>query len=359
MTADALSRKHEKTHSRPWKCSEPSCKYHQDGWPTEKERDRHVNDKHSSAPSMFKCQFHPCPYESKRESNCKQHMEKAHGWTYFRSKNNGKNGKRASSGRAPPTPQTTSPASNAFNAPTPDFSDVPMRYDTSPEQSRAIHSPTAASVLPEPFPGEAAAPFHELFGSPGNAAQWNDAAVEYSPIMLNNPGPSRPASLAWDQAGPCSAVPMPEEESLFGQTFNWSEQDPTLTSMPNLQLATPATSVGSHTMDFGNFYAPRSAQPPTSLSPGAQANLMLYSPYSVHGSDHTTGDEGFADFADGPLARPSGDFDLYDAAPPAGTAEPAMPMFNDLPPFEHPTGWSGRGADLAHQLGMPNDMMEE
>lgn len=82
--------KHEKTHSRPFKCSEKSCRYYELGWPTEKERDRHINDKHSSAPKMYHCMFPPCPYSSKRESNCKQHMEKAHGWQYVRSKSNGR-----------------------------------------------------------------------------------------------------------------------------------------------------------------------------------------------------------------------------------------------------------------------------
>ncbi|KAK1914833.1 hypothetical protein P3342_010822 [Pyrenophora teres f. teres] len=77
--------KHEKTHSRPWKCSEKNCKYYDLGWPTEKERDRHMNDKHSAAPAQYKCLYPPCTYASKRESNCKQHMEKAHGWEYVRS----------------------------------------------------------------------------------------------------------------------------------------------------------------------------------------------------------------------------------------------------------------------------------
>ncbi|KFY99854.1 hypothetical protein V500_01251 [Pseudogymnoascus sp. VKM F-4518 (FW-2643)] len=83
--------KHEKTHNRPWKCQEPLCKYHEYGWPTEKELDRHVNDKHSATPRLFKCQFPPCPYHSKRESNYKVHMEKTHGWVHVRSKNNGEN----------------------------------------------------------------------------------------------------------------------------------------------------------------------------------------------------------------------------------------------------------------------------
>ena len=82
--------KHEKSHLRVWKCPEQDCKYHELGWPTEKERDRHVQDKHSAAPPQYKCLYPPCPYVSKRDSNCKQHMEKAHGWEYVRSKSNGR-----------------------------------------------------------------------------------------------------------------------------------------------------------------------------------------------------------------------------------------------------------------------------
>jgi hypothetical protein len=81
--------KHEKPHSRLWKCSVDSCKYQEYGWPTEKELDRHTNDKHFLAQVLYKCQYAPCSYESKRESNYKQHMEKYHGWTYVRPKNNG------------------------------------------------------------------------------------------------------------------------------------------------------------------------------------------------------------------------------------------------------------------------------
>lgn len=76
--------KHEKTHSRPFKCSHKTCKYHDLGLPTEKELDRHMNDKHNERPKMFKCKF--CEFSTKRESNCKQHMEKKHDWVYQRSK---------------------------------------------------------------------------------------------------------------------------------------------------------------------------------------------------------------------------------------------------------------------------------
>jgi len=76
--------KHEKTHSRPFKCPDENCKYHELGLPTEKERERHYNDKHSDSPLFFKCDF--CEFRTKRESNCKQHMEKKHGWNYERAK---------------------------------------------------------------------------------------------------------------------------------------------------------------------------------------------------------------------------------------------------------------------------------
>jgi hypothetical protein len=109
--------KHEKTHTRPWKCMEPKCRYHEDGWPTEKERDRHYNDKHSSQPTMYQCQYHDCHYKSKRESNCKQHMEKAHGWTYVKSKKNGK--APARNDEQTPAATVETPSSYGGGIPTP------------------------------------------------------------------------------------------------------------------------------------------------------------------------------------------------------------------------------------------------
>ena len=53
-----------------------------------------MEDKHTGVPFMYKCEFQPCPYESKRESNCKQHMEKAHGQAYYRPKTNRRLGKK-------------------------------------------------------------------------------------------------------------------------------------------------------------------------------------------------------------------------------------------------------------------------
>ncbi|EEP76554.1 hypothetical protein UREG_01403 [Uncinocarpus reesii 1704] len=127
--------KHEKTHTRPWKCTEPGCKYSKTGWPTEKERDRHVNDKHCKSPRLFNCRFPPCTYQSKRESNCKQHMEKAHGWVYVRSKNTGKGSDRGS----PHTPPSFNPSPTiAPGIPTP-ISTVACSPYMSPYQPQLEH----------------------------------------------------------------------------------------------------------------------------------------------------------------------------------------------------------------------------
>ena len=80
--------KHEKTHTRPFKCPEKTCKYHHEGLPTEKEMQRHVNDKHDPNPQYYNCDY--CSFKTKRESNCKQHMEKKHGWVYERVKGSAK-----------------------------------------------------------------------------------------------------------------------------------------------------------------------------------------------------------------------------------------------------------------------------
>ncbi|KAG0124717.1 hypothetical protein HOY82DRAFT_493859 [Tuber indicum] len=80
--------KHKKTHERPFKCDDEGCKYHIEGFPTNKERERHQNDIHVANSKEWKCTYSPCAYKSKRESNCKQHMEKAHGYNYKRMKRN-------------------------------------------------------------------------------------------------------------------------------------------------------------------------------------------------------------------------------------------------------------------------------
>lgn len=149
-----------------------------------------------------------------------------------------------------------------------------------------------------------------------------------------------------------------EENSLFTQNFDWSNMNNDFTSY-NIQLVTPATSIDTGSMDAYSRNPSISLEQPApsgempSLSPGAQGNLMLYSPYS-----QTDGpvDEGYEDFvADG---KPAADFALFDGSGHnsnmGNTANGQM--FQDLASFG-PTGWSGRGTELAHQLGM-QDMMQ-
>lgn len=140
--------KHEKTHSRPWKCPIEDCKYHLVGWPTEKERDRHVNDRHSDNPPAYKCMFNPCTYTSKRESNLKQHMEKAHGWKYVRSKKNGKRG------------QTPSASEGSPNQTTPPTPSMPL----TPAMSTPISS--LSTELPSPSSGHMPSPYSQNMSSP-------------------------------------------------------------------------------------------------------------------------------------------------------------------------------------------------
>lgn len=129
--------KHEKSHSRPFKCPVASCKYHTKGWATEKEAERHYNDKHSDAPRLYSCQFESCSYKSKRESNCKQHMEKTHGWVYMRSKNNGRVTKRASVQQSPtPSSGSAQPKPDIWSMTPP--SEVELKQEPVPWGSSAL-----------------------------------------------------------------------------------------------------------------------------------------------------------------------------------------------------------------------------
>ncbi|KAF8455699.1 hypothetical protein BGX38DRAFT_142719 [Terfezia claveryi] len=137
--------KHRKTHTRPHKCGVESCKYATEGFPTEKERDRHWTDKHSSDTPAFCCNYFPCPYKSKRESNCKQHMEKAHGYTYVRMKQNHKasSDKRQSHSPTSPgdqeSPMGASPSSQ-------------QHFITQPSATVSQYQTTAQASIGDGFP---------------------------------------------------------------------------------------------------------------------------------------------------------------------------------------------------------------
>lgn len=279
--------KHEKTHSRPWKCTHEKCKYFDLGWPTEKERDRHINDKHSSAPAQYKCLYPPCTYASKRESNCKQHMEKAHGWEYVRSKSNGrKKAPTSGSDRAPPTPLTPflgTPQSATLSTPITPFN---------PSPSMSIENAFDPYGFGTPIiPGLA---FTDDFRRDSITNTSDGSALTFS----SSHSPVEPTSFE-------DAV-TPEDTTInhsdvfnscaINTNFNDAFQQPLTTNF-----------------DFDTFQYPmaNTSNNMPHLSPSGQANMTLFSPQMPI-------DEGFGDCMDMDMnfSRPTGDFTLFGATGP-------------------------------------------
>ncbi|KIW92200.1 uncharacterized protein Z519_07184 [Cladophialophora bantiana CBS 173.52] len=158
--------KHEKTHSRPFKCPETSCKYHELGLPTEKERERHINDRHSKNPVYYKCEF--CEFRTKRESNCKQHQEKKHGWHYERAKGKDKAVTKMTPAQTPRTPSM-------------DYSPSPAVSIRTWDDASSVAGSIAGSM-----PGSSSmTPFEQPVNAFDN---FNSTPVTYSnPIFPRNP----------------------------------------------------------------------------------------------------------------------------------------------------------------------------
>ena len=259
--------KHEKTHSRPWKCPEPKCRYHEMGWPTEKERDRHVNDKHSASPTMYKCKFPPCTYSSKRESNCKQHMEKAHGWEYVRSKSNGrKKSSVGSNNRTPATPLTpfmTTPSSENNHLSTPETT-----FDPSP----ALRNDMEFNFNFTNFGSNFAPPptADELYS-------WDDTRRDSTTTYSTGFSSDQPNISSFDDAISPDDIKF-NHNMLDGSTgFDFN-----LNTAP-LQQPTPALSVAQNfdTSPLSMMHNSAVAGPSNGvphLSPNGQGDLTLYSP---------------------------------------------------------------------------------
>lgn len=379
--------KHEKTHSRPWKCTEPTCRFAQLGWPTEKERDRHVNDRHSETPKLFKCKFQPCTYASKRESNCKQHMEKAHGWVYIRSKNNARGGSSKSSSSAQVgTPSVAStPASKAADIstpisghsasppPVPLFAGPNFNFNDPPAPVRNEDFPPLFES--SPFAGPSTGMGDDLTMFPTSA---NLEAFQ-AQFQAGDPNGLIPALEMHRQSMNSMSVPSANSvPDLMGasMSFDGSPQDNSLNfdmewsrlDMPpmqedhtvmNMQFANGTNGLapysGNQAMNASQSYMNYGANGKVSgLSPNAQGNLMLYSPGSGAADEHLNQHEYVAQHA-------GNDFTLYDqfrmqasAAPPrASTHQYAQPtqmfpplrqdsMFGDVPSWaENPHQGTG------------------
>lgn len=330
-----------------------------------------MNDKHSATPSLYKCQYHPCPYESKRESNCKQHMEKAHGWAYIRSKNNGKNGKKTQNAKTPPTPQITTPGSNIFDLSSPEFGEASSVFNS--HEGYSVSRSANVSVVASEDSDPHTAVETTITGMDDIFGPWNPNLAWNEPYSGNSEGGSldyTPSShgLPWDVASPTNAPTIPssfetsltpqDEDPLFSGNFDWSNMDTDFLSY-NAQLITPACSVATKPLDafsrnssISLEHGPTSQVP--SLSPGAHGQVMLYSPFS---NGESSNDEGYDDFGT-ENGKPSNDFPLFGGSchnTESISSTGNENMFQDLASI--PSVWSGRGTELANQLGM-QDLMQ-
>lgn len=317
--------KHEKTHSRPWKCPVVGCKYHEYGWPTEKEMARHHNDKHSSKPAMFECQFKPCAYKSKRESNCKQHMEKTHGWTYVRTKTNRK--KAGSTAADGSTVQQTPQLTNI----------------STPDSHSGIHTPPADN--------------NERFMTlPDNSLTFPKYVPDEDMINVNQPPSYMPELDAVDlemdfgmsptdvsSAGTPMTDPL-EHYSRFqdGTGFTLDADTDLYTAPAHLPEANPALfakNMNAPYLTYPDAMAPQQAPAGLSaphFSPIGQTNAMLFTPKSMdvdEGFDEGGFEGGFdEDFALFPQSKmgPASFEPLFEAVVPTtglGYSQPSQDMF--------------------------------
>jgi hypothetical protein len=259
--------KHEKTHSRPWKCPELKCRYHEQGWPTEKERDRHVNDKHSQAPTMYRCNFPPCTYSSKRESNCKQHMEKAHNWQYVRSKSNGrKKGDTAGSSNRtssePLTPFIQTPLSathHNFSSPESPFLQSPS---VQPENNFGSLGYGGYSTY---TPGPSTENLFTSYDTRRESVTTTGSAMTYS---SSNFSPAQGFNSAFEEA-----LHTPEDVNFNDSIFDNTAMN-FFTAAP-AQQPTPAMSVNFDFNDLSTGLGTNGQH----LSPTGLPDVTLYSPH--------------------------------------------------------------------------------
>lgn len=288
--------KHEKTHSRPWKCPIPTCKYNEFGWPTEKEMDRHVNDKHSDAPAMYECLFKPCPYKSKRESNCKQHMEKAHGWTYVRTKTNGKKGPSmpaSSIQQTPPLGNVSTPSTtHSYSVPTPPQDDQTLAFPSYPTDADwfanyGLQPDTLDAMdLTMENPSPSSATSYEQYPPYQNGSTFilNDEDIYAAHVQL--PAQLAPADQLYNKL-------MPQQMPIY--------QAPQPCPAPQFELAPPH------------------------FSPAGQENAMLFTPSSLREVD-----EGFDDAYNG--EADGTDFQLFpNNGVNASKGNDLQPLFGEVP----------------------------
>ena len=291
-------------------------------------------------------------------------MEKAHGWAYVRSKNNGKTGRKPKTVKTPPTPQIATPGSYNLDS---EFGDALSPYNARDGYSvaRSVNGSIAASeesasrsTIDTPF-----MPIDDTFGRLDTNFPWNESYNGFDPAGPSEYTPSSHRQ-SWDATSMTNGATVPSSfetsltDPIFSDNFDWSNLNSDYTSY-NIQLITPACSVENKSLDAFSRHPSISLEQSLngqvpSLSPGGHGNVMLFSPYSNNDAGN---DEGYDDFVTD-AGKPANDFPLFDGPHPTlGIGNTAnAPMFQDLASMG-PTNWSGRGTDLANQLDM-NDLMQ-
>ncbi|PYH41947.1 putative C2H2 transcription factor (Ace1) [Aspergillus saccharolyticus JOP 1030-1] len=341
--------KHEKTHSRPFKCPFEGCKYYELGWPTEKENERHINDRHSTTPRMYACTFNGCSYKSKRESNCKQHMEKAHGWNYVRAKNNGRNAKRRTS------PVQSSPAQETIAQPSP--------QQLSPGQTSSVNlapsQMTPLQMTPDHMSSLPLIPDHldPLQMSPEHYSPENYSPENYSPENYSpenySPKNYSPEHYTSGQYSPANQI---HSVQLSPAPMSAGQLSPAQAS--HTQASTPASGPIQSPTGFLNNYAQSQMyqiQDPFTQLKNEDCLLYMDNDFANDYATFNNGTSGFFEdasfgYAD-PLYQPGPvDMSALEAlcddpyvnnmfldtfGPGAGTDESMFPPFNQggMPPF--------------------------
>ncbi|KAL1305712.1 hypothetical protein AAFC00_007299 [Neodothiora populina] len=226
--------KHLKTHERPHKCPEAGCDFKTRGFPTEKERDRHWSDRHDPDARTWDCQFKDsenCPYSSKREHNLKSHMEKAHGWTYVRSK-----GVKTKS--SAPAPKTKAKAKPRQSTSTNSSSSTPFTYnETSPSLNANTDSLTSPGTV-DPSPVQSLQDFEFDF-NPDFAGHFNTDIFSDNSLMVPQVFPYTPSLSDGRRASHVtssySTPTMPMSSNMGGDMTMMHD----MTGMGNYQMNPP------------------------------------------------------------------------------------------------------------------------
>lgn len=313
--------KHEKTHSRPFKCPEKTCKYHHEGLPTEKEMQRHVNDKHDPNPQYYNCKY--CSFKTKRESNCKQHMEKKHNWTYERVKGSAKVVRTP--GQTPQTPSmdySPSPApstnTNIWETASADTSDT---YNAS-----GMHTPLDQAAVMD-FNSFPTAPYSgSLF--PNQASQYTQAEDDLG-FETSMQAPAYPTPAY----GGRYTAPINTQPSMgqYGRspvtpaysTITYDQESPAMTRMEmKIDYTSPDTYNGMPTPN-SNFLQPHSRNPSISYESPMNMDGQAFGEDTVliNGMDSGMNPNAYVSHSQLPVE----DFPLFDEAGPSNYLSRAGP----------------------------------